>query len=104
MFQKKKMSKKLIKICKWEQQKIRQIKSVVKLKMKTNKLCNYFSRKIIIHKKKCETFNNCKITTIENSTNNEIKLAILKRAARIEKENLVKTKKEIGDIKLPKNF
>jgi len=28
----------------------------------------------------------------------------LKRAARIEKENLVKTKKEIGDIKLPKNF
>ena len=60
--------------------------------------------KIIIHKKKCETFNNCKITTIENSTNNEIKLAILKRAARIEKENLVKTKKEIGDIKLPKNF
>jgi len=60
--------------------------------------------KIIIHKKKCETFNNCKISTIENSTNNEIKLAILKRAARIEKEDLVKTKKEIGDIKLPKNF
>ena len=60
--------------------------------------------KIIIHKKKCETFNNCKISTIENSTNNEIKLAILKQAARIEKEDLVKTKKEIGDVKLPKNF
>ena len=60
--------------------------------------------KIIIHKKKCETFNNCKISTIENSTNNEIKLAILKQAARIEKQDLVKTKKEIGDVKLPKNF
>ena len=32
--------------------------------------------KIIIHKKKCETFNNCKINTIENATNNEIKLTI----------------------------
>ena len=60
--------------------------------------------KIIIHKKKCETFNNCKISTIENSTNNEIKLAILKQAAKIEKEDLVKTKKETGDVKLPKNF
>ena len=60
--------------------------------------------KIIIHKKKCETFNNCKISTIENSTNNEIKLAILKQAAKIEKQDLVKTKKEIGDVKLPKNF
>ena len=62
------------------------------------------SIKIIIHKKKCETFNNCKISTIENSTNNEIKLAILKQAAKIEKEDLVKTKKETGDVKLPKNF
>ncbi len=60
--------------------------------------------KIIIHKKKCETFNNCKINTIENSTNNEIKLAILKQAARIQKQDLVKTKEEIGDVKLPKNF
>ncbi len=60
--------------------------------------------KIIIHKKKCESFNNCKISTIENSTNNEIKLAILKQAARIEKQDQVKTKNEIGDVKLPKNF
>lgn len=60
--------------------------------------------KIIIHKKKCETFNNCKITTIQNSTNNEIKLAILKQAAQIKKQDLVKTKEENSDIKLPKNF
>ena len=48
--------------------------------------------KIMIHKKKCETFNNCKINTIENSTNNEIKLAILKTAAQLQKKDLVKTK------------
>ncbi len=60
--------------------------------------------KIIIHKKKCETFNNCKVSTIENSTNNEIKLAILKQAAKIQKQDLANTKEEIGDIKLPKNF
>ena len=60
--------------------------------------------KIIIHKKKCETFNNCKVTAIENSTNNEIKLAILKQAARLEKEDIVKTKEKNSDVKLPKNF
>ena len=60
--------------------------------------------KVIIHKKICETANNCKINSIENSTNNEIKLAILKQAPRLEKEDLIKTNKEIGDVKLPKNF
>jgi len=60
--------------------------------------------KIIIHKKVCQSYNNCKISTIENSTNNEIKLAILKLAARIEKQDLAKTKEKIGDVKLPKNF
>ena len=60
--------------------------------------------KIIIHKKNCETFNNCKISTIENSTNNEIKLAILKEAAQLQKQDLVKTKEENSDVKLPKNF
>ena len=39
--------------------------------------------KVIIHKKKCITFNNCKITSIENTTNSEIKLAIFKDAALI---------------------
>ena len=60
--------------------------------------------KIIIHKKKCETFNNCKISTIENSTNNEIKLAILKSAAKLQKQDLAKTKEKNSDVKLPKNF
>ena len=59
---------------------------------------------VIIHKKNCETFNNCKISNIENTTNNEIKLAILKLAARLEKQDLAKTKEKTGDVKLPKNF
>ena len=44
------------------------------------------------------------MTSIENSTNNEIKFAILKQAAIIKKQDLTKTKEEIGEIKLPKNF
>ena len=60
--------------------------------------------KIIIHKKKCESFNNCKVNAIENSTNNDIKLAILKRAAKLKKQDLVKTKEKNPDVKLPKNF
>ena len=60
--------------------------------------------KIIIHKKKCESFNNCKINTIENSTNTEIKLAILKKAAKLEKEDIIKLKEKNPDVKIPKNF
>ena len=60
--------------------------------------------KVMIHKKKCETFNNCKINQIENVTNNEIKLAILKTAAQLEKQDLAKTKEENSDVNLPKNF
>ena len=60
--------------------------------------------KIIIHKKKCESFNNCKISSIENTTNNEIKLAILKNAAQLKQQDLVKTKEKNSDVKLPKNF
>ncbi len=59
---------------------------------------------VIIHKKKCVTFNECKISNIENITNQEIKFAILKQAAEIEKEDLVKTRKKNKDVKLPKNF
>ena len=57
---------------------------------------------VIIHKKKCITFNDCKITNIENTTNQEIKFAILKQAAELEKDDL--TKKKNKDVKLPKNF
>jgi|TARA_B100002051_G_scaffold268321_1_gene298036 hypothetical protein len=60
--------------------------------------------KIIIHKKKCETFNNCKITNIDSETNSQIKFAILKKAAELEKIDLKKTKEKNSDVKLPKNF
>ena len=60
--------------------------------------------KIIIHKKKCESFGNCKTNAIENSTNNEIKLAILKKAARLKKEDLVKKKEKLPKYNLPKDF
>ena len=60
--------------------------------------------KVIIHKKKCETFNKCKISSIENTTNQEIKFAILKEAAILEKQDLTKTKEKNSKTKLPKNF
>ena len=60
--------------------------------------------KIIIHKKKCQQLNNCKITSIENETNQEIKFAILKRAALIVREDTEKNK-EKNPYKIPgKNF
>tara|TARA_B100001059_G_C17553043_1_gene436232 strand:- start:110 stop:649 length:540 start_codon:yes stop_codon:yes gene_type:complete len=60
--------------------------------------------KIIIHKKTCQSFANCKVNSIENSTNNEIKIAILKKAAQLKKQDVVKTKEESKPVKLPKNF
>jgi len=41
---------------------------------------------------------------IENSTNEEIKFAILKKAALLEKQDLAKKKENSSDIKLPKDF
>ncbi len=59
---------------------------------------------ITIHKKKCDIQNNCKINKIENSLNNEIKFAILKKAAQIQNEDLVKKKENTEPYKLPKNY
>ena len=60
---------------------------------------------VIIHKKNCNNQNNCKITKIENELNSEIKFAILKKAAQIEKEDVKTTKKKSGKYKIPgKNF
>ncbi len=56
--------------------------------------------KVIIHKKNCKSYNDCSITEINNSTNNEIRLAILKRAAEIEKRDLVLKKKEVGERRI----
>jgi len=59
--------------------------------------------KVIIHKKNCESFNNCSITEISNSTNNEIRLAILKEAAEIEKSDIARNKEKVGEYKTNKN-
>ena len=59
---------------------------------------------VIIHKKKCQSFNNCVTKEIKNSTNNEIRLAILKRAAQIEKKDIALAKdKSVEYRKVPEN-
>tara|TARA_Y100000389_G_scaffold204254_1_gene255885 strand:+ start:228 stop:779 length:552 start_codon:yes stop_codon:yes gene_type:complete len=61
--------------------------------------------KVIIHKRKCLEFNNCKISSIENETNQKIKFSILKQAAELQKQDLAKTKEENSEYKIPgKNF
>ena len=59
--------------------------------------------KVIIHKKNCKTLNDCSVTEISNSTNNEIRLAILKKAAEIEKNDMVLKKEKDGEYKINKN-
>jgi hypothetical protein len=46
--------------------------------------------KVIIHKKTCKENNNCKIILQESTLSQEIKLAILKKAATIKENELVK--------------
>ena len=61
--------------------------------------------KIIIHKKKCTTFNNCKVSSIENKTNQEIKIAILRRAAELQTRDQDEANEKSGEYKIPgKNF
>lgn len=59
---------------------------------------------ITIHKKKCKTQNNCNVSKIKNNLNDEIKLAILKKAAQIEKEDRTKKGEDSKPYKLPKNY
>jgi len=60
---------------------------------------------VIIHKKSCNTQNNCKTTKIDNNLNSEIKFEILKKAARIKNDDVAGITKETGDYKIPgKNF
>ena len=49
---------------------------------------------IKVFKKKCEINKNCKIVSSEGKLNNELKLAILKKAAIFEKEKIVRTKED----------
>ena len=57
---------------------------------------------IKVFKKKCEINKNCKIVSSESKLNNELKLAILKKAAIFEKENVVKTKEDYNVINTDK--
>ncbi len=59
--------------------------------------------KVIIHKKNCKTLNDCSVTEISNSTNNDIRLAILKKAAEIEKKDMVLKKEKDGEYRANKN-
>ena len=61
------------------------------------------SLKIIIHKKNCDISNKCLIEEINNSTNNEIRFAILKRAAEIEKNDLALKKEQSPEYRTNKN-
>ena len=56
---------------------------------------------VIIHKKICNKNSICKINAVESNLNAEIKLAILKKATLIEKQDLKKKAKERGPIKIP---
>ena len=48
---------------------------------------------VVIHKKTCNAQNNCKVNKIENTLNGEIRLAILKKAAKIKNEDQKAAKK-----------
>ena len=56
---------------------------------------------VIIHKRICKNNSNCKINLVESNLNGEIKLAILKKATILEKQDFKKKGKSRGPIKLP---
>ena len=56
--------------------------------------------KIIIHKKVCDEKLNCKISLLKDGLGNDIKIAILKKAAKIKSNTLEKTKEDNSDIVL----
>ena len=58
---------------------------------------------IKIYQKNCTTDSNCAVKLIESDLNQEIKLAILKKAAQIKKGDLKKKNEERGEVIIPKN-
>jgi len=59
---------------------------------------------VIIHKKVCDqSLSNCNVSKIENSLNQEIRLAILKKAAQIKQSDLTQKKKKMGTYRIPDN-
>ena len=55
--------------------------------------------KIIIHKKKCNLQQNCTVKQITSALEDELQIAILKKAVIIEKEYISKNKKKRPEIK-----
>mgnify|MGYP006111631933 FL=1 len=56
---------------------------------------------VIIHKKTCNSQNNCQTNKIESNLNSEIRFAILKKAAQIKKQDLKVTKEKNKPYRLP---
>ena len=56
-----------------------------------------------IYEKKCNSQTNCNIQTLESDLNQEIKLAILKKASQMQLDNRKKRRKDKGEVKIPKN-
>ena len=59
---------------------------------------------IKIYQKNCITENNCMVKLIETDLNQDIKLAILRKAAELKKTDAKKRKAEKGEYKVPKSF
>ena len=58
---------------------------------------------IKVYQKNCTTDSNCAVKLIESDLNQEIKLAILKKAAQIKKGDLKKKNEKRGEVIIPKN-
>ncbi|MBA1340005.1 MAG: protein of unknown function (DUF3576) [Pelagibacterales bacterium] len=58
--------------------------------------------KVIIHKKVCDSNNSCNVKKINSKLNNEVKLAILKKASLFKNRDLKKIRNAEGPIVLPK--
>ena len=56
-----------------------------------------------IYQKNCISNSNCSVKLTETDLNQEIKLAILKKATQIKKNNIKKNRKEKGEVTIPKN-
>jgi hypothetical protein len=55
--------------------------------------------KVSLFKKNCTTNNNCSVNKIDSDLNRELKMAILKKAAKIKNGDLKKTRKGKGKYK-----
>ena len=56
-----------------------------------------------IYQKRCNSQENCAVNILESDLNQEIKLAILKKASQIKIENRKKRKEDKGEVKIQKN-